>query len=190
MLVAASELFVARGYASTTLKEVAERAGVGERTLYDKFGGKLELFKQCVRYRTRGDDEPTPHPERPQVLALFESTDPHEIIALHMDYGANLLERAGDLIMSGIHAVGSDRELALNLGRSTQSVHGIHLRATRHLHELGHLRQGLDPVIAADILFAIGSPSTFELLRRQRRWSLTRYKKWMIETAEQQILAR
>lgn len=188
VLVAASELFITRGYPGTTLKEVAERAGVGERTLYDKFGDKLELFKQCVRYRTRGDDQPIPHPERPDTIAVFESTDPHQIIELHMDYGANLLDRAGDLIMAGIVASGTEPQLADNAGRAAESVHAIHLRVTQHLQQLGQLRPGLDPVVAADILYAIGGPATYQALRRQRGWSLARYKQWMIDTAEQQLL--
>lgn len=189
VLDAAAELFVARGYAGTTFKEVAELSGVGERTVYDKFGDKLELYKQTVRYRTRGDDEPVPHPERPATVAVFESTDPHEVLRLHIDYGANLMERAADLILAATAAAGIEKELAGNFERTAESVHGIHLRVARHLADLGHLRDGLDPVTAADIMFALNTPQTFNTLRRQRRWSLARYKSWVLETLEQQLLA-
>jgi AcrR family transcriptional regulator len=188
VLDAAAELFVTRGYPGTTLKEVAERAGVGERTVYDQFGGKLELFKQTVRYRTRGDDEPIPHPERPATLAVFDATDPHEIIELHVEYGANLMERAADLIMAGANASSAERELALNFGRTADSVHGIHLKTARHLQRLGHLKANLDPAIAADIMLVLGSPSTFQVLRRNRRWSAARYRRWLVEAYEQQVL--
>ena len=37
---AAASLFLQQGYAATTMREVAARAGVGERTLYDAFPTK------------------------------------------------------------------------------------------------------------------------------------------------------
>jgi len=190
VLDAAAELFVSRGYSGTTLKEVAELAGVGERTVYDKFGDKLGLFKQTVRYRTRGDDEPIPHPERPANLAIFETEDPREILSRHIDYGAKLMERAADLILAGLAAsgAGGDRDLAENFDRTADSVYGIHVRVMKHLDSLGHLRPGMDPTTAADIIFALGHPATFQLLRRQRRWSLARYCAWYLETAEHQLL--
>lgn len=188
VLDAAAELFVSRGFAGTTFKEIAELAGVGERTVYDKFGDKLELYKQTVKYRTRGDDEPIPHPERPASRAVYEATDPHEIVRLHVEYGANLMERAADLILVAAGAAAIEKELAGNFDRAAQSVHGIHLRTARHLAGLGHLKDGLDPVTAADIMHALTTPQTFNVLRRHRRWSLARYKAWVVATLEQQLL--
>lgn len=189
VLDAAAELFVERGFVGTTLKGVAERAGVGERTLYDRFGDKVELFEQVMRYRTRGDDRPIPGPERPEVLAVFETTDADEIIELHMAYGADLLDRAGDLIMAAIAASGSDSAMASHFASAYSSVHGIHLKVTRHLESLGHLKPGLDAVTAADILHSLAHPAIHQSLRRQRRWSQSRYRQWLIDIAKQQVLA-
>ena len=93
-----------------------------------------------IRYRVRGDDRPIPTPDRPEALAPFEATGADEIIELHMAHGAALLDRAGDLIMTGIAASGSDRGLADNFEGVYTSVHGIHLKVTRRLETLGHLR--------------------------------------------------
>ena len=49
ILVAALDLFVERGYASTRLEDVAQCAGVSKGTLYLYFPGKEELFKAVVR---------------------------------------------------------------------------------------------------------------------------------------------
>ncbi|MDT4984636.1 MAG: hypothetical protein QOF95_2126, partial [Pseudonocardiales bacterium] len=40
VLRAAAELFVGLGYSATTLRAVAKAAGVGERTVYVRFGTK------------------------------------------------------------------------------------------------------------------------------------------------------
>lgn len=44
LLVAASELFVDRGYHATGMDEIAERAGVSKPVLYQHFSSKLELY--------------------------------------------------------------------------------------------------------------------------------------------------
>lgn len=49
LLEAALAEFVARGYASTRLEEVARRAGVSKGTLYLYYENKAELFKAVVR---------------------------------------------------------------------------------------------------------------------------------------------
>jgi AcrR family transcriptional regulator len=49
VLVAAAELFGARGYAATSTKEIAARAGVAEGTLFKHFGSKDKLFAALAR---------------------------------------------------------------------------------------------------------------------------------------------
>ena len=44
LLVAAQEVFVARGYHAAAMDEIAERAGVSKPVLYQHFPGKLELY--------------------------------------------------------------------------------------------------------------------------------------------------
>ena len=48
ILVAATELFLAEGYGSTSIEAVAKRAGVSKRTLYDRFDDKTVLFTAVV----------------------------------------------------------------------------------------------------------------------------------------------
>jgi AcrR family transcriptional regulator len=45
VLQAASELFAERGYAATTTRAIAERAGVNEVTLFRRFDNKLGILK-------------------------------------------------------------------------------------------------------------------------------------------------
>jgi AcrR family transcriptional regulator len=48
LLAAASELFGERGYAGTSTKEIAERAGVTEPMLFRHFGSKANLFQEAA----------------------------------------------------------------------------------------------------------------------------------------------
>ncbi|MET9689173.1 helix-turn-helix domain-containing protein [Streptomyces sp. NPDC006514] len=48
LLCAAAELFTAQGYAATTTRAVAERAGMRQATMYHYFGGKEELLADLL----------------------------------------------------------------------------------------------------------------------------------------------
>src|SRR5215470_17294376 len=45
---AARTLFLQKGYASTTMEEIAAAAGLTKRTLYNNYGDKSALFTQIV----------------------------------------------------------------------------------------------------------------------------------------------
>jgi AcrR family transcriptional regulator len=48
ILDAARELFASKGYAGTSSREIAERAGVYEPSIYRRFGSKAKLFEAAV----------------------------------------------------------------------------------------------------------------------------------------------
>ncbi len=51
-LTQAMELFWARGYEATSLQELLGATGLSRSSLYQKFGGKHQLFERCLdRYR-------------------------------------------------------------------------------------------------------------------------------------------
>jgi AcrR family transcriptional regulator len=44
----ATDMFVTRGYAATTLLDIAKKAGVATRTLYQHFGDKEDIFREVI----------------------------------------------------------------------------------------------------------------------------------------------
>lgn len=44
----ATDMFVSRGYAGTTLLDIAKKAGVATRTLYQHFGDKEAIFREVI----------------------------------------------------------------------------------------------------------------------------------------------
>lgn len=51
IIISASELFYKKGFAETTLEEIAEKAFIGVGTLYNYFSGKAELFLAVMAHR-------------------------------------------------------------------------------------------------------------------------------------------
>ena len=57
----ATDMFVNRGYAATTLLDIAKKAGVATRTLYQHFGDKEAIFREVIFARD------TARIERPEL---------------------------------------------------------------------------------------------------------------------------
>jgi AcrR family transcriptional regulator len=51
ILDAAADLFTTRGYANTSLEQVAEAANVSKQTIYSHFEGKADLLREGVKQR-------------------------------------------------------------------------------------------------------------------------------------------
>lgn len=185
---AATTLFVSQGYAATTLRQVAAEAGVAERTVYTTFDSKFDLYHHALDVATVGDELPIAVRDRPAVLEQLSAPDPRAALAAMTDYGVDLLERAGDLVWVGIEGASADPKVAEFSEVGRRETKAAMLRFAKSLEERGALRQGLSSRQAADILFAIGSPHMFRLLRRDCGWSAKRYREWCQLTLAQQLL--
>ena len=185
---AASRLFIEQGYASTSLRQIAKAAGVGERTLYDAFASKAALFLHTLSVSTVGDEEPVAVAARPEITGALREADPRAAIAQHVAYSAGLLDRAGDLIMVSVEAAGADPEMRVAADAGAAATHRVHMALAESLGARGALRPGLDPDGAADILYGLLSPQLHQLLRRHRGWSAERYRAWLQDAITYELL--
>src|SRR5262244_2945653 len=71
ILDAAERLFGVRGYAGTSVGEIAEAAGVALKTVYAVFGTKAEVLRALWHLRLRGDEDPVPVQDRPWVREVL-----------------------------------------------------------------------------------------------------------------------
>jgi AcrR family transcriptional regulator len=186
---AAEELFVAQGYAATSLKQVAERAGVAERTLYVAFPTKSALYAHALGVAIVGDEAEVPLADRNRWTGLLAEDDPVRMLRGAVDLTADLLDRAGDLILVGVEAAGADPEMRRQSDDGERATLASMRLIARRLAELHALRPGVEATPAADVLFTMLSPFTHHLLRRKRRWSSKRYRDWLLATLVHQLLA-
>lgn len=72
----ATDMFVARGYAATTLLDIAKQAGVATRTLYQHFGDKEAIFREVIFARDTAIIE-KPHVEDGEDLVTVLRNTAH-----------------------------------------------------------------------------------------------------------------
>lgn len=100
VLDAAREEFLAGGYAATSMRAVAQRAGVSVPTVEQLFGTKRALLAAVVDVTTAGDDEPVAMLDRPDTRAAAAQADLATFLAAVTDLVATVAAR-----VSGVHAV-------------------------------------------------------------------------------------
>jgi AcrR family transcriptional regulator len=181
VLEAARELFLARGYAATTIAEIASRAGVSVETVYKAFGNKAGLAKAVFDVTVAGDDEPIPLAERPEIRAVEAEPDARDKIARFFETYPARRARTAPIERMIRDAAGTDPGAATVRDELIAELHrGMTMFATR-LVEDGGVRTDLTVADVADILFAYISVELYEVLVLMRGWSLDRYASFITD---------
>ncbi|GAA5187102.1 TetR/AcrR family transcriptional regulator [Rugosimonospora acidiphila] len=175
VLAAAGDLFAARGFAGTGMRDIAKAAGVSVETLYAGFRSKGELLTLALDAALVGDAEAVPLVERPAFQALSSGSRDERIAA------AAGLVTAIHRRSSGIHlalreAAASDPDLARHLREDEQRRRidigrGATLVAGRELSPREH-----------DGLWAVLSVEVYQMLTGQAGWTWQQYEDWAADT--------
>ena len=175
ILMAARRLFVERGYASTTVNDVAEEAGVALQTVYSSVGPKpaillslVDLIEQEAGLGELGQ------------LAMAE-TDPRRIIAWAVRIPYMLVERSGDAITMLTSAAAVEPDAAKALQEGWTRHRAGHLQLARKLVASGTVRPGLtlDDVDAA-LALTTWSGQAFQA-RNGLGWSGPTWERWCVK---------
>ena len=174
---AARQLFLADGYAATTVAAIAAAAGVSVETIYKSFGGKPGLVRAIVEKGLAGEG-PVPAEQRSDHIRDTEP-DPRRILAAWGTFTSEIAPQVAPILMLARDAAASDPEVALALEQiSAARLERMALNA-RGLFQAGHLRPEITPGEAADILWTYSSPELYELLMLRRGWSADRYGRFV-----------
>jgi AcrR family transcriptional regulator len=185
---AASRLFVDRGYSATTMREIAEEAGVSERTVYAVFPTKVALLSEAIGVAIVGDDRPAPVAERAEFRAALSERDGKKALELFVNGASEVLERAGALMMAGYEAAGTDAELRDAAKAGDRARAADFTLIVNALADHGELRDGVPIEQATDLLLALMSPQVHQMLRHQRARSPDEYRNLMLDVLQRVIL--
>lgn len=175
VLDAARELFLGRGYAATTIGEIASRAGVSVETVYKAFGNKPGVAKAVFDVAVVGDAEPVPLFERPEIKAIQAEPDAAKKIEMWFSHYPARRGRTAPIELVIRDAAATDRAAAAVRDQfRDELLAGMRMFAT-NLLDGGGVRAGLNVEDVADILFAYISVELYEVLVLMRGWTLDHY---------------
>jgi AcrR family transcriptional regulator len=174
----ARELFLADGYATTTVTAIAAAAHVSVETIYKSFGGKPGLVRAIVEKGLAGEG-PVPAEQRSDQIRDTEP-DPRRILAAWGAFVAEIGPRVMPIIQLARDAAVSDPEVAALEQLSAARLERMTVNA-RGLAKAGHLRPGITVGQAADIMWAINSLELYELLVLRRGWTPEGYGQFIAQ---------
>lgn len=182
ILQAARELFAEQGFANTTVKGLAEHAGVAVQTIYATFGSKAGVVMGLVDLLDEEAGVEVIHAD------IQRTEDPREMLRLTARILRQIRERCGDIVQMARQGANTDEQLASALGEGIRRRNAALATITQTLHSQKALRGGLNPQTAADIAAALLSDEICDVLVDQRHWSYDRYERWLADVLAQQLL--
>lgn len=183
ILEAAQRLFVARGYAATSVADVAAEAGVAVQTIYSSVGSKRALLGGLADHL----DERGGVAEARAAMAA--ATDPREVIRLGVRLTRAFHEGAGDLLRALVSAAAVEPEMAATLAEGRRRHRAGTLGAVKLIAARWGLRDGLSAARGGAIFATITAIPTWQELRDEHGWSFDAIEEWMVATLATALLA-
>ena len=173
---AAAELFEAAGYGRTTMRGIAERAGVATDTVYTVFGTKARVLTAVVdsRLAPAGDENVL---DRPEAQAVRDEPDQRRQIALFARDIVAVLERVRGVYEIMRTASSVEPEMAKIHAEMDGYRFQNMRRAVSWIAANGPLRVGEKE--ATEIMWTLASPDVARMLLDGRRWDTDRYIEWL-----------
>lgn len=164
VLDAATTLFTTRGWAGTSVAEVARTAGVSVDTVYASVGRKPQLLLAVHDDLLSGGAGPVPAVQRDYVQAVRAAATGRAKLELYAEAMGRLLPRTVPLL-SALREAGRTEPACREVYAAVGARRLAGMRAlTADLRATGDLRDGLDDEWVADLVWSMNSPEYFELM--------------------------
>lgn len=182
------DLFVAQGYAATTVEQIAGRAGVAVQTVYFHFRNKRTVLKEGVDVVSVGDDQPVALLDRRWMVRLRAEPDPRRAVQIWISESQVVFGRVAPIMQIVRDAAGSDPDMATQWEVNQQQRLAAHRVLAQQLADKRGLRAGMSVDEATDVLFALISIELYLLLTAERGWSPARWERWITGTVHDTVL--
>jgi AcrR family transcriptional regulator len=177
ILAAAHELFVGKGYGSTTISEIAQAAGVAVETVYATFRNKPTLLHRAWDIAVGGDDQDVHVLARPEMRAVLDEPDLSVRFTRFATVNTAIMRRTAQLRLAVQGAADTDAAAAgllAEIDRARREAMGVHARAAAATGQLGVPEEE-----CRDVLFATTDGSLWHNLVERRGWPDERYAAWL-----------
>lgn len=156
LIQATFELFLEKGFAGITTREVAERAGVNEVTLFRHFGNKDNLMNEAVA-------ECCPVPEVEGLLAVIQRFSYQDGLGtLVRGLNANTMQSAVPMRRLLLESMQNETLLRINQQIPVKLRALIRAHLERGIRE-GYVRKDINPDLMAQILLWINLAYTLTI---------------------------
>ena len=185
ILDAASELFLERGYARTTMKDIADLAGVARDTVHAVFGGKAGVLTALIDLRLVPDGSVPNITQRLDAQAIRDEVDQRRQIELFATFITGL---------TGIRPIFEILRTASAVEPEMQSVFETQNRFrlknmqtyAKWIARRGPLR--VSTKRAGEIIWTLASPDVGRMFCDELGWTQAQHARWLSDTLIRTLL--
>ena len=188
VIEAATSVFVARGYAGTTMRAVATAAGVSVPTVELLFGAKARLLKAAIDLAIVGDDESVPVLERDWTVAALKAGTAEEFLEVVAGVIGPAQARSAGLVLAVFEGSVADSGLADVAEQMIKQREVTAGWVVDGLTAKADLLAGLARQDAVDTVWILMDPALFDRLVRRRGWTIERYQDWFAGSARRLLI--
>jgi AcrR family transcriptional regulator len=188
IVAAAKDVFERLGWSGTTMRAVADQAGVSIKTIEALYRTKTELLKTAVDYALAGDLRSVPILGRESVAAMQDAPDAPTMLALHARHTRNINGRAASVFWVVEQAASDSKDMAVLWAQMTENR-----RTGSHRAAVGLLaKPGLAPHVteryAEEVFWVAIDPATYRSLTLGRGFSADDFEAWLRNYYEKMLL--
>lgn len=178
----AGRLFAERGFAATTIAQIAEGAGVSVQTVYAIFGGKPGIVGAMLEEleQAGGIDE--------RIPAMIAEPDPRKQLRMFVAFNRAAFERGAPIVRAVIEAKGDAQVAAIGQQGDARRREGTIGLAEMWVGK-GASRAGLSAKEVANRLWLLTSAEQYLLAIDNLDWSPEEYERWLGDLLERELLA-
>jgi AcrR family transcriptional regulator len=186
ILEAASELFLERGYALTTMKDIAARAGVARDTVHATFGSKAKVLTALIDLRLVPDGTVANVTERPDVQAIKNEVDQRRQIELFAKFIAGISPEIRP-VFEILHTASAVEPDMAKVFEEMDRFRLLNMRTyAKWIAARGPLR--VSTRRAAEIMWALASPDVSRMLCEEIGWTESQHARWLSDTLIRTLL--
>jgi AcrR family transcriptional regulator len=184
---AAYESFCERGFAGTTMTQIAERAGVAVQTVYFVFHTKAELLSRSYDFAVMGEGEPRIPEEQPWYTAMTAEPDVKIALRHLVDGTSEIVKRVTPVYLVARSSADGDPQIA-----RVQEFHETwRAKGYRTMLDLllakAPLRDGLSPERANHLLLFYAGPDAYHVFVDVHGWTHAEWVDWAVATIAEQV---
>lgn len=182
ILGAARRLFAERGFTRTSVRDIAQAAGVSAQTVYDSIGSKQAVVSRL------NDLIDTEAGIAVIARTAAESHDPRQVAAMSAVITRSILEHCGDIVHALVTGAAAEPEIAAVLDEGHRRHTAGARTIVKTLQQMGALSAAAKADAASETLAAVTDFRFALLLRDSYEWSLDRIEQWMVDTSRSLLL--
>ncbi len=183
----ALRLFLAHGYAATTIEAIARDAGVAPATVYQAFGTKQAILAKVLDVSVAGDAGPAALLDREWVQEARRHPDPRTRLAIVVRNAAAVAARSAP-VKEIMRDAAATEPAVRQLLREDDSRR---YRTQQALVDLaigtGSLREGCDRAHAVASFYAVVSSYSYLLLTQQLGWDRGEWQRWLLRVLDHEL---